>query len=158
VTETPPTLEYQRLERARKTAIGGLKLLGILATLVTFIPVAILLVHVLRGRALPGVSLGAFVVFGALLSLGIAKFLCALFIARRSRAAAFVALVVVGLECAGWLFFWFVAFGPIFDDGGFFQPLYVRMIPLLLVSLILTGWLAVLYEIIYVLRHEDHTL
>jgi hypothetical protein len=161
MTQAPPTLEYQRLERARKTAIGGLRLLGILISILAAAGAALTLSHFVtsfrwsfRLSFARRILMLEFLVMIVLFGFGLAKFLCALFIARRSRAAAIVALCIVLVECAGLGLFWLAAIRYLILGAGYREPVLYRAVPSLLMSVVLLGWLAVAYEILHVLRHE----
>jgi len=158
MTQAPPTLEYQRLERARKTAIGGLRLLGLLMSVLAAAGAAFTVAGLLTSmrlafpRRIYLVELFVmFVVFG----FGLTKFLCAMFVARRSRAAAIVGLCIVLVECAGLGLFWLTAIRYMIVGRGYPEPILYRGLPALLMFLVLLGWLAVAYEILHVLRHDQ---
>jgi hypothetical protein len=150
----PPalTLDYQRLDRARKTAIGGLRLLGIL-TAIAAMALFALVVSEMRSRF--GFSLRFLLplgIFASAFILGMLKFICAMLIARRSKAAAMVALFIVLIESLGLGYLLYQCLSLALHDS--LDPSADRLrFVMLLISLL--GWLAVAYEILHVIRHEQ---
>jgi len=150
----PLTLDYQRLDRARKTAIGGLRLLGILTAVAAMALLALAIFSLVRSRFPFSIRfLLPFGIFASVVILGMLKFICSMLIARRSRAAAIAGLAIVLLEAAALCYPLYKTFELLRDDP--LDPLANRIIRFAMLLLALLGWLAVAYEILHVIRHEQ---
>jgi hypothetical protein len=134
---SPPVLEYQRRERARKVAIGGLRVLGTLLALVSLVNIVLITSEVLSRRSMIGRAGLAFAVLFFLP--GVLKIFCSLLIIRRSSAAARAALILMGFETLLMLYLLFNIVMYVIDDR--YDGFVMRYVLSLLVSLILLGLL-----------------